>query len=88
MRGDKVWWCKPIWKLDNTLKTRIFFWLALENQILTQDNGQKRSWHGPQWCVFCKVDNESIDHLFVHYSFTKILWKEVLQFFNEKKKVG
>lgn len=40
---DNKWWWKKVWKLNSPLKTRIFFWLAMSNKILTWDNGQKRN---------------------------------------------
>jgi hypothetical protein len=33
VRGEKLWWCKVIWKSDNPLKIRILLWLALANGI-------------------------------------------------------
>jgi hypothetical protein len=70
------------WKLDGPLKINIFLWMALANKILTWDNGQKRGWNGLGWCCLCKSENELVDHLFVHCSFTKEVWKEMFKSFN------
>ena len=33
------------------------------------------------WCCLCKVDGESIDHLFLHCSLAKQLWDTILTLF-------
>lgn len=38
--------------------------IVIINKVLTWDNGQKRIWNGPSWCVLCKKDCESVDHKF------------------------
>jgi zinc-binding in reverse transcriptase len=45
------------------LKVRYFFWLVVQNKILTADNLSRKGWIGPLSCVFCQV-NESMNHLF------------------------
>ena len=67
-------------ELEIPLKTKIFLWLALANNILTSDYCQKRNWKGPSWWIMCKDSSESMDHVFVHCPFTNFVWKDVLQF--------
>ena len=76
--GEKKWWWKNNWKLNFPLKTKTFLWLALSNKILTWDNGQKRNWHGPPRCILCKNNEETVDHLFVHSSYSRDVWIEAL----------
>jgi hypothetical protein len=44
---EMVWWWKLVWKLEIPLKTIIFLWLNLVNNILTRDNGPKKKLKWP-----------------------------------------
>jgi hypothetical protein len=44
---------------------KIALWLALNNKLLTWDNGLKRGWCGPNRCALYKSNDESVSHLFV-----------------------
>jgi hypothetical protein len=59
-----------VWRTHAPLKVKIMLWLAIENRILTWDNGMKRGWTGPSRCALCKDDSESVQHLFIscHYA--------------------
>jgi ribonuclease HI len=48
------WWWKPLWKHNFPTRCKITLWLALNNKLLTWDNGQKRGWCGPNRCPLCK----------------------------------
>lgn len=54
----------------------------LKNKILTWDNFLKRGGSGPNICIMCHMDAESVDHLMVHCSFTKSVWREVKNVLN------
>jgi hypothetical protein len=47
----------------------------VENKILTCENLQTRGLEGPNCCHLCFQDNENINHLFIHCSFTKSVWE-------------
>lgn len=49
----------------------------LENKILTWDNFLKRGGNGPNVCILCFMDVESVDHIMIHCKFTKEVWQEV-----------
>jgi hypothetical protein len=66
---DKKWQWIKTWKLSCPLKTRIFSWLGISNKILYWDNGQKGNWHGLAWCIMCKRDTKTMNHLFVQCSY-------------------
>lgn len=42
----------------------------------------KRAQHGPTWCVLCKEDSESTDHIFLKCRSTMNLWKNLKPFIN------
>jgi hypothetical protein len=70
-------WRLKLWKWDLPLKIKLFIWLAVENKILSWDNLQQKGWEGPSRCQLCKKDSENISHLFIHCSFTKLVWERI-----------
>ncbi|KAL9678466.1 hypothetical protein QQ045_016310 [Rhodiola kirilowii] len=50
---------------------------------MTKDRMCKWGFTGGRMCIFCKVMEESRDHLFFKCSFTRAFWTEVRQFLNE-----
>jgi ribonuclease HI len=72
-------WRKSLWKWDMQQKIKLFLWLAAENKILTWENLQQRGWVGPGRCQLCKKDTENTTHLFIHCSFTKVIWEKKIQ---------
>lgn len=60
----KEWW-KQIWKLKTSPHTRIFMWSVLSNKTPTGDSLLHRSIYGLNWCVLCKEDSDSNEHLFL-----------------------
>ena len=63
-------WAKACY-LGLTPKINIFFWVMLQNRILTVDNLIKRGQKIPNRCILCKNHCESVDHLFLHCDFTR-----------------
>jgi len=61
------------------LKIKLFFWLMLEQRILTRENLVKRGFLGPSRCVLCGKDEETVLHLFVECNFTNNIWTLVLK---------
>jgi hypothetical protein len=48
-------------------------WFLINRVLLTKDNLAKRKWTGCQKCCFCN-HNETVDHMFLHCTFAKIVW--------------
>jgi hypothetical protein len=65
---------KLIWKLNLSLKIKIFLWYLVKGNILTKDNLIKRNWNGNKKCGFCNAD-ESIQHLFIECHFDRHMWR-------------
>jgi hypothetical protein len=57
-------WTQSIWKWKVQLKIKLFIWLAMEGKILTWESLQKMGWEGPGRGPLCKLDSETIIHLF------------------------
>lgn len=62
--GEKCWWWGSLYKLPAPLQGKISLWLALNNKLLTWENGLKRGWIGPSFCVLCKSNEDSCSHPF------------------------
>lgn len=63
-------WSKA-WIPGLTPKINIFYWLALQNKILTQDNLLKRDQILPSRCSLCKNQLETGNHLFIYCTFSR-----------------
>jgi hypothetical protein len=81
MNGHMVFLNKYIWKLKVPLKIRMFMWFLHRKVLLTKDNLTKRKWLGCNKCAFCDQD-ESIEHLFIRCTFSKLVWRVVHFTFN------
>ena len=62
-----------IWKIGIPLKVRIFSWLAAWSKVNTCDLLQSKRPNlaiSPSWCILCRSDNESVNHILLHCNFT------------------
>eukprot|EP00253_Pinus_taeda_P035564 PITA_35564 len=71
------WWSKSIWKLTSPAKARLFLWCMLKGKIPTWDRLQARYLIGPGRCPLCKLDEESIRHLFTSCTVSLKIWDEL-----------
>ncbi|RVW53835.1 hypothetical protein CK203_088568 [Vitis vinifera] len=58
-------------------KVKALAWLVAHGKVNTNDKLQLRRPYkalSPQWCILCKGNGESIDHLFLHCPVTIGLW--------------
>jgi len=79
-----IWqgWKINLWKWDFPLKVTLFFWLDLENILLTWDNLQLQGWNGPSIFLLCNHQTKDISHLFIHYVFASSVWAKCAQLLN------
>ena len=73
---------KCIWKLKIPVKVKVFIWLQILGKLNVHSHLQRRRPYLSMslgWCVMCKRDNESIDHLFLHCDFSFRLWSKILK---------
>nr|CAD1828443.1 unnamed protein product [Ananas comosus var. bracteatus] len=68
-----------IWSLEIFLKVKIFTWLVLKKRHFTADNLLKRGWTGTISCVLRKLEEETVNHLFVKCVFSKFLVTTALE---------
>ena len=70
-----------IWNLWVPSKVNFFAWEAIWGKVLTLDQLQKRGWSLINRCFFCKEEEESINHIFLHCFLVKFLWQLVFDLF-------
>ena len=71
--GLRCLFVKIIWDIKALLKVKAFIWLIINDVIVTWDNLKKKDWQGPDICVLCTADEESIDHIFLRYPFSILI---------------
>jgi hypothetical protein len=72
---------KSIWKNKAPLKMTFFVRTAVLEKILILDNLRKKHIIVTEWCVLCKHNGESIDHLLLHCEVAMEVWSMVFQLF-------
>jgi zinc-binding in reverse transcriptase len=73
----KICLSKSVWSFKIPLKYILFFWMTLNNKILTKDNLYKCKWTGDHSCVFCSAP-ENVDHLFLKCPFVVDFWGHII----------
>jgi hypothetical protein len=76
LNGNTGYLHKYLWKIKVPLKVKIFMWFVHWKEILTKDNLIKRNWQGSSKCCFGDHE-ETVQHLFIHCPFAKIVWSIV-----------
>ena len=69
-----------IWKSKVPLKIKILGWLVAHGRVNTCDLLQRRRPNvcfSPHWCVLCKKQGESVDHVFVQCEVVSQLWERL-----------
>lgn len=62
------------WLPSLTPKINIFFWLALQDKILTHYNLMKRGHVMPSRCPLRKSQTESRNHIFIQCDYAREVW--------------
>ena len=71
-----------IWKSSVPYRVKVFAWLVFHGKINTCDMVQRRNPHSalsPSWCILCRNDGKTLDHLMLHCEVASILWKILLK---------
>ncbi|RVW31433.1 putative mitochondrial protein [Vitis vinifera] len=72
---------KGIWVENVPSKLAFFAWEATWGRVLTLDRLQKRGWQLPNCCFLCGSDEENVNHLLIHCTVARVLWRIVLSLF-------
>eukprot|EP00253_Pinus_taeda_P034952 PITA_34952 len=82
------WWSNNLWKLKCPMKSKIFLWCMLKRKIPTWDILQSRFFIGPGRCPLCKVNEESINHLYTSCDVSLKIWREITDLLKLKDQWG
>jgi hypothetical protein len=77
-KRDIVSWWRLIWFPLAIPKQAFLLWLAVKNRLVTGERMASWGFQGDVLCVFCRGCIEGRDHLFFQCSFSRRIWKFVL----------
>ena len=63
-----------VWKSWAPLRVKFFTWLALKKRLWTADRRRRHNLDEHDLCWLCDQEAETVDHLLVNCSFTKVIW--------------
>lgn len=69
---QEVW--TLIWKVKLPVKIITFVWKVLHDSIPVIPTLKNIGIPTPSTCPFCKIDDESISHLFLYCPFARVVW--------------
>ncbi|XP_075665589.1 uncharacterized protein LOC142635288 [Castanea sativa] len=65
---------KGVWKVKIPRRVSFFVWTAIWDKILTGDNLRCRGMVFVDWCIMCRCNGETVDHLLLHCGKAYRLW--------------
>lgn len=78
------WWWGKLWKNNAPLKSKLFMWLVLNNNVLPCEMLIKRNKVGPRICMLYRKSEENTLHLFLNYFFSHQFWTEVEEWYSRR----
>ena len=72
---------KGVWRMQASLRSAFFVWLAALSKILTLDNLRKCHVIVINRCCMCKRSEETVDHLLLHCEVASALWYAIFSCF-------
>ena len=72
---------KGIWKFKAPLHVSFFVWIATWDKILTGDILRGRGFDFVDWCIMCRCNGETVNHLLFHCEKAYQLWSLVFRSF-------
>ena len=71
-----------IWKNWAPLRVKFFTWLALKKRLWTADRRRRHNLDAHDPCWLCDPEDETVDHLLVCCSYTKVIWWNLISWMN------
>nr|XP_023874114.1 uncharacterized protein LOC111986661 [Quercus suber] len=72
---------KGVWKVKAPPRVSFFVWSAAWEKILTGDNLPDRGFDFVDWCIMCRCNGETVNHLLLHCDKAYQLWSWVFKSF-------
>lgn len=69
--------CKLIWRTWAPLQVRVFVWLADQDRCWSAARLARHGLPHDERCIFCDQVLETLDHLLLQCSFSRIIWHEI-----------
>ena len=57
---------KGVWKVKAPQRVSFFVWTAAWDRILTGDNLRDKRLDFVDWCIMCRNNGETVNHLLLH----------------------
>jgi hypothetical protein len=73
-----VTWWKLVWFSLAISRHSFRLWLVFQDAIVTKDRMCKWGYTGDSECLFCHGWQESREHLFFHWSFSRRIWRDLM----------
>ena len=70
-----------VWNPWVPKRVSFFAWEAIWGRILTMDQLKRRGWILPSRCFLCKVEEESTNHVLIHYPKVAMIWHLIFALF-------
>ena len=71
----RVSWCELVWFSNCIPKHAFILWLAIRKKLMTQDRMQVWQSTGDLSCVFCNLQQDSVNHLFFDCQFSQNIFQ-------------
>ena len=71
-----------VWKNWAPLRVKFFTWLALKSRLWTADRRRRHNLDAHDPCWLCDPEDETVDHLLVCCSYTKVIWWNLISWMN------
>ena len=72
-----------IWNVKFWPKIEYFMWLLSHKRTLTWDHLQHQGMQGPSFCIMCRQNEETIEHLFNACPFSNEIWQRLEALFGQ-----
>ncbi|KAM6563484.1 hypothetical protein CsatB_023482 [Cannabis sativa] len=74
---NKMNWSHEVWNRLNIPRHSFFLWIVVQDRLRTRERLYKLNIIGEDFCLFCKDQTESSEHLFFSFSFSKLCLSQV-----------
>ncbi|PWA73992.1 reverse transcriptase zinc-binding domain-containing protein [Artemisia annua] len=82
--GNKVLWKDVVWFLQSIPRHSFVLWMAVQDRLMTQDRIAIWKPNDDMKCVFCKLNQDSHEHLFFQCKYTKNVWIEMQKLMDKR----
>lgn len=82
--GNNVLWKDVVWFSLNIPRHAFVLWMAIQDRLMRQDRIAIWKPNDVMRCVFCKLNQDSHEHLFFKCKYTENVWNEMQKLIDKK----